>query len=305
MSDTQHTDPAEGESDPPAEPAKGEPAEAAPKEPRAKRKGKGRAKRRVVEEDVEAEAPAPPEPAPEEPADGDAQLLPLGNPLRPLRGGLVLLVGGFVAFCLMAVNAQLRFGVPLGALAILVATFGALDLAGTFDDPEDRVAGRVTLTELARPLALFLGGAVAFWGLLCLAVDGRLSASFPILTAGVLVPASFLTTVVGAYRVCGAFGVWSAPEGEERPLLRRHGFWLITFATLLYLPLLGSHSLSDPWETHYGEVSREILARNDWISTWWAQDGWFWSKPVLDFWIQALSMATFGVHAQSNSVLLP
>ena len=69
------------------------------------------------------------------------------------------------------------------------------------------------------------------------------------------------------------------------------------------MPTLGSHSLSDPWETHYGEVAREILARNDWISTWWAQDGWFWSKPVLDFWLQALAMATFGVRTGSDQML--
>ena len=63
----------------------------------------------------------------------------------------------------------------------------------------------------------------------------------------------------------------------------------------LYLPLLGTTSLWDPWETHYGEVAREILARNDWISLWWAQDKWFWSKPVLLFWMEALSMGFLGV----------
>ncbi len=177
-------------------------------------------------------------------------LLPMGNPLQP-RGAVLLVAGAFAAFCLMAVGPQIRFGVPLGALAILIATFGALDVAGTFDDPDDRVAGSVTLAGLARPLGMFLGGALGLWALICLAVDGRLSSSFPVITAGVLVPASFLVTVVGAYRVGEAFGVWSS---AERPLLRRHGFWLIALATLLYLPLLGSHSLSDPWETHYGEV---------------------------------------------------
>ena len=63
----------------------------------------------------------------------------------------------------------------------------------------------------------------------------------------------------------------------------------------IYAPLLGTNALWDPWETHYGEVAREILARNDWISLWWAQDKWFWSKPILLFWMEALSMGALGV----------
>ena len=63
-------------------------------------------------------------------------------------------------------------------------------------------------------------------------------------------------------------------------------------------------ALWDPWETHYGEVSREMLARDDWISLWWAQDGWFWSKPVLDMWMQAIAMATLGVHYQPDKMLI-
>jgi 4-amino-4-deoxy-L-arabinose transferase-like glycosyltransferase len=253
--------------------------------------------------------PPPPEPPGAEAKEDDAateeepQLLPLGNPLRPLRGGAAIVAGALLAFCLMAATPQYRYGVPAGALGVLLATFGVLDLAGTFDDPDDRIAGRATVRTLARPLALFAGGVLSLWGVICLAVDGRLFRSFPVLAASVLVPAAFLTTVVGAYEILAAFGVWSQEGEAPRPLLRRHGFWLIVIATLLYLPLLGSHSLSDPWETHYGEVAREMLARNDWISTWWAQEGWFFSKPVLDFWIQALAMATFGVHFKSDTML--
>lgn len=59
----------------------------------------------------------------------------------------------------------------------------------------------------------------------------------------------------------------------------------------------------DPWETHYGEVSRQILVRNDPLDLWWkpghGPDGnaenTFWSKPALPFWLMALSMAIFGV----------
>ena len=77
--------------------------------------------------------------------------------------------------------------------------------------------------------------------------------------------------------------------------LRRPGLLVMIAICAIYLPLLGTTSLWDPWETHYGEVAREILARNDWISLWWAQDKWFWSKPVLLFWMEALSMGFLGV----------
>jgi 4-amino-4-deoxy-L-arabinose transferase-like glycosyltransferase len=77
--------------------------------------------------------------------------------------------------------------------------------------------------------------------------------------------------------------------------LRRPGLFVMILVCAMYAPLLGATSLWDPWETHYGEVAREILARNDWISLWWAQDKWFWSKPVLLFWMEALSMAALGV----------
>src|SRR5260221_12551644 len=46
-----------------------------------------------------------------------------------------------------------------------------------------------------------------------------------------------------------------------------------------------------------------MLARDDWISTWWAQDGWFWSKPVLDFWIQALAFSLLGVRYMPDQML--
>lgn len=86
------------------------------------------------------------------------------------------------------------------------------------------------------------------------------------------------------------------------PLLRRPsakvgtGGWVFVIASLVLLPTLGAFGLSDPWETHYGEVAREILARDDWISLWWAQDNWFWSKPILIFWLEALSMGLLGVN---------
>ncbi len=92
--------------------------------------------------------------------------------------------------------------------------------------------------------------------------------------------------------------------GVDRPLWKRQGFWVVVVGAALYFPFMGAYSLWDPWETHYGEVAREMLARDDWISLWWAQDGWFWSKPVLDMWMQAIAMATLGVHYQPDKMLI-
>ncbi|MEZ4449378.1 MAG: hypothetical protein R3B09_07860 [Nannocystaceae bacterium] len=72
---------------------------------------------------------------------------------------------------------------------------------------------------------------------------------------------------------------------------------------ILDLSTLGLSGPWDPWETHYGEVARQILVRSDPIDLWW-QPGWgpdgnaentFWSKPALPFWLMALSMKLLGV----------
>jgi 4-amino-4-deoxy-L-arabinose transferase-like glycosyltransferase len=243
----------------------------------------------------------------------EPRLIPQGNPLRP-RGAVVFAAFALLAFVIMALAPQYRWGVPAGALAALAATVGLLDLLGTFDDPLEYVAARVAVRALLGPLALLGCGLAALLGLVALSVGGDLPSTpfgpwggpfvLRFAASAVTIPAAFLAAVVGVYRVGERLGPYRVDEaGNARPLLRRHGFWLVAVVALLYLPMLGSHSLSDPWETHYGEVAREILARNDWISLWWAQDGWFWSKPVLDFWVQALAMAAFGVRYRAGEML--
>lgn len=75
---------------------------------------------------------------------------------------------------------------------------------------------------------------------------------------------------------------------------------------LVYLPLLGTAGLWDPWETHYGEVGRLIIEKNDWISTWWGSM-WpdakgrtegepFFSKPILLMWLMAMGIKVFGTN---------
>ncbi len=247
---------------------------------------------------ADSEPPAPPSKKEGKP-EGE-RLLAKGNPLRQKRGGITALVGGFGAFLLMAHNGQWRFGVPIGFLFMLVAAWGVLDFAGTFDDAVEP-AGRVDGQKLVRTIAQLFGAGL----LMCGTLAGGQSGSLHQWVWGAAVTISFLVLVIAVFNVGVVIGPWAKDEtGLARPIWQRHGFWLMVVAACLYLPTLGSYSLWDPWETHYGEVSREILARDDWISLWWAQDGWFWSKPILNFWIQALSMATIGTHYMPDQMLI-
>ncbi len=65
-------------------------------------------------------------------------------------------------------------------------------------------------------------------------------------------------------------------------------------ALLLFVPLCGSYGLWDPWETHYAEAARQILVRGDWWTLYW-EDDYFFSKPILLFWMMAGSFGLFGV----------
>ncbi|MDX2013136.1 MAG: glycosyltransferase family 39 protein [Myxococcaceae bacterium] len=58
---------------------------------------------------------------------------------------------------------------------------------------------------------------------------------------------------------------------------------------LVLLPYLGAVGLWDPWETHYGEVAREMVQRNDYVHPYW-ENAWFFSKPVFTMWMMATGM---------------
>lgn len=145
--------------------------------------------------------------------------------------------------------------------------------------------------SLGRAQLAFVASIVLVFVLLRLAVSGAL----PALAAGLLLPLSVTAMIAAAFA--------SVRTQGSRPLLRRHGFWLVTAATWLLLPRLGSFGLTDPWETHYAEVAREMIARHDFISPWWAHDGLFTSKPVLIFWMEAISMLALGAEVGPDRVL--
>jgi 4-amino-4-deoxy-L-arabinose transferase-like glycosyltransferase len=79
---------------------------------------------------------------------------------------------------------------------------------------------------------------------------------------------------------------------------------VLLFGLLLYLPFAGSYGLFDPWETHYGEVARQMTERNHYVSLYWPGsplDGeGFFSKPVLSFWLMSLAMHVAGVGTSAG-----
>jgi len=81
---------------------------------------------------------------------------------------------------------------------------------------------------------------------------------------------------------------------------RRLSVSLLFLMGILWIPFAGNYGMWDPWETHYGEVARQMLERNDFVSQWWPgspQDrAEFWSKPVLTFWLMAIGMKLFGLE---------
>ena len=96
----------------------------------------------------------------------------------------------------------------------------------------------------------------------------------------------------------GAHMPWRIPTFEELGE-RRAGIFVVLLGLALYIPFAGSFGFYDPWESHYGEVARQMTVRGDYISLWWPgapiDPDHFWSKPVLSFWIMSLSMTLFGL----------
>lgn len=72
----------------------------------------------------------------------------------------------------------------------------------------------------------------------------------------------------------------------------------------LYVWNCGSFGLWDPWETHYGEVARNMLESYDWVNPWWGYrqkigseplaGEWFYSKPIWIFWAEVSFLKLIG-----------
>lgn len=68
---------------------------------------------------------------------------------------------------------------------------------------------------------------------------------------------------------------------------------LMSVTVGLIVPFLGSFGFFDPWESHYGEVARQMAARNDHLYPFW-KDAHFFSKPVLLFWLTSVGYRVVG-----------
>ena len=119
----------------------------------------------------------------------------------------------------------------------------------------------------------------------------RTEASFPVSSNGAQQqePQTFTEAVLGKGIHQESWAKrWMALEPTLRVALAT-----AAFAALLFIPYLGAVGLWDPWETHYGEVGREMVQRRDYVYPFW-ENAWFFSKPPLTMWMQALGMQVVG-----------
>lgn len=71
-------------------------------------------------------------------------------------------------------------------------------------------------------------------------------------------------------------------------------WWPLLLPALLLLPNLGGSPLFDIDEGAFSEATREMLTKGDYLSTWLNGNPRF-DKPILIYWLQALSVSVFGV----------
>ena len=242
-----------------------------------------------------------------------------GSEQSPRAALAILATSALCMVVAMSVRGHHWWSIALGLLGAIGAAGSFVRVWDRFSVPvlEDKTEGKVPMQpyrESAFVQAVTSVGS-GFWlsaltvvtagiGFVA-AIVGAAASRGPQWIWGIAVTIGFALFVASVFRAGSSLGVFAYDEkGYRRPLLERHGFWLLVLAGALYLPCMGNFSLWDPWETHYGEVAREILAKDDWISLWWAQEGWFFSKPILNFWIQALAMGLLGAHFEPDKMLI-
>jgi 4-amino-4-deoxy-L-arabinose transferase-like glycosyltransferase len=99
-----------------------------------------------------------------------------------------------------------------------------------------------------------------------------------------------------------------ARSGPRARLLRFEPALVVLVSLAVLVPGISGYTLVDPWETHYGEVAREMLADDDFVHTKWTgcymcepgENEGFRSKPVLMFWMMAAGLRAVGVAADGG-----
>ena len=59
------------------------------------------------------------------------------------------------------------------------------------------------------------------------------------------------------------------PRVPLQPTDWRYTLVLLFICAGIFLPVMGSYGMFDPWETHYTEVARQFMVRNNWLETFW------------------------------------
>jgi 4-amino-4-deoxy-L-arabinose transferase-like glycosyltransferase len=70
---------------------------------------------------------------------------------------------------------------------------------------------------------------------------------------------------------------------------------IVIFASLLFIPFLGSVHLFDWDEINFAEAAREMIASKNYLTVQINYQP-FWEKPPLFIWLQVISMKTFGIN---------
>jgi 4-amino-4-deoxy-L-arabinose transferase-like glycosyltransferase len=198
--------------------------------------------------------------------------------------------------------AGVQEGLALGFGLLLIVVLGLLQAFGRLEILPD------TKVEKKKADPLNLSGAPKWL---------RLLAGFNIrllyLGLALLMAGACRVSVIGTL---GAAAPWSGPllfvlgliaiivaRVKRRPFDGdlHQGFLVFAMATATIMSTLGSFGLWDCWETHYGEVARRQIEQDDWISLFW-EDKWFYSKPILVFWLMNLGMALFDVNVLPDQV---
>lgn len=78
------------------------------------------------------------------------------------------------------------------------------------------------------------------------------------------------------------------------PLVRRPALFLLLLCTLSFFVGLGRSAITDADEAYYAEAAREMVETGDWLTPRFNYED-RWQKPVLYYWLTAVTYLVFGI----------